>query len=29
MFHLQVLEDNPDIPIGTDVVLGYAKVSVH
>jgi len=29
MFHLQVLQDNPDIPIGTDVVLGYAKVSVH
>jgi len=29
MLHLQVLEDNPDIPIGTDVVLGYAKVSVH
>ena len=29
MFHLEVLEDNPDIPLGTDVVLGYAKVSVH
>jgi hypothetical protein len=29
MFHLEVLKDNPDIPIGTDVVLGYAKVSVH
>jgi len=29
MFHLEVLEDNPDIPIGTDVVLGYAKVSIH
>ncbi len=26
--HLQVLEDNPNIPIGTDVTLGYAKVSV-
>jgi hypothetical protein len=29
MFHLQVLEDNPDIPLGTNVVLGYAKVSVR
>jgi len=29
MFHLQVLQDNPDIPLGTDVVLGYTKVSVH
>jgi len=29
MFHLQVLQDNPDIPLGTNVVLGYAKVSVH
>jgi hypothetical protein len=27
--HLQVLHDNPDIPLGTDVTLGYAKVSVH
>jgi hypothetical protein len=29
MFHLEVLQDNPDIPLGTDVVLGYAKVSIR
>ncbi|HEX9377321.1 MAG TPA: choice-of-anchor P family protein [Actinomycetota bacterium] len=29
MFHLKVLEDNPDFPVGTDLVLGYSKISVH
>jgi hypothetical protein len=29
MLHLQVLQDNPEFPLGTDLVLGYAKVAVR
>jgi hypothetical protein len=29
MVHLQVFQDNPEIPLGTDVVLGYAKVAIR
>jgi hypothetical protein len=27
--HLRVLHDNPDIPVGTDITVGYAKASIH
>ena len=29
MFHLEVLKDNPDFPLGTDLVLGYSRVGVR